>query len=82
MVIKIKLSSGKELEFTKEELEELLGNGKNEDPYIPYIPHVPNYPWYPWTTWPYYPWGDGIMYNTSGTITTTSTEIDDWTYIN
>ena len=57
ITLKIKLDSGKELELTEDEYQELqvkLGGAK-EPYYIPYVPNYPayqpNYPWYPGQTW-------------------------------
>lgn len=51
MTIKIKLSTGKEIELTKEEYDELYGSALVTLPVQPIpIPVYPNYP-----TWPSYP---------------------------
>lgn len=74
--IKIELSSGKEIELSEEEYEELKGVFTQKvviDP-VPYIPIYPSYPWNPCepNVW----WNNTITYEskTVGALTTTTTE--------
>jgi hypothetical protein len=62
MTIKIKLSTGKEIELTKEEYEELIGRTVIAYPqyqiYPQPVPYIPQYPISPWTTQP-------VIYNSN-----------------
>lgn len=59
MTIKLKLSTGKEIELTQEEYTELVGKGNIVYIQVPvekqpdFIPYVPVYPQYPWPVSPY-----------------------------
>ncbi len=57
MVLKLKFSTGKEIELTSEEYAELVGRGntiyvpviiEKQPEVVPYIPIYPQYPMYPW----------------------------------
>jgi hypothetical protein len=76
IAIKIKLSSGKEIELSKEEYEEVKDFFTTERgvQYITYIPNIPFTPWNPEVPW--YPTEPYVTCTHSGTIGDTPTVID------
>lgn len=56
MTVKIKFSSGKEIELTKEEFDEFMGKVFTTPQIVP----IPATPYVPCPQYPYYPW-DGTL---------------------
>ena len=74
--IKIKLNSGKEIELTENEYEELKSKFSTKEPvFVPYVPKEwPIYPTYPSTPW--YDW-DKVWCGASNTLPESTQTVDD-----